>query len=134
MSPSTARAPVGLSIIGWLAIISGVFQFLAGLLFLFAKDDIQESASAYSSDELTAIGIASIVFGLIYIFVGRGFLRLSGFALALGLFFSGLGTIGGAVVILTNGLGDLHYSVVLSFLINLVVLLACWSGFRARAS
>ena len=127
------RAPVGVRVIGWLIIISGALQVAAGIAILALRDDVVEQAPDYSDGEVSAIAIAAIVFGLIYLLVGRGFLRLSRLALGLGLLVGGIGVVVNAAVLLANGPGDAHEALLFSFLTNLVVLAASWSGLRARS-
>ena len=127
------RAPIGTRVVGWLIIISGVLQIAAGIVILAVRDDITSETPDYSSGEVTAVAIAAIVFGLVYLFVGRGFLHLSRIALGLGLLFGGLGVVINAAVLLANGAGDAHATLFTSFLLNLLVLAASWSGLRARA-
>ena len=81
---------------------------------------------------ITGFGIAAIVIGLIYVLVGRGFLRLNAFALTLGLIFSGLAVIGDLGFLIVND--SHHVSVIASLVINAVVLLAVCSGFSARGA
>jgi hypothetical protein len=81
---------------------------------------------------VATVGLVAIIFGLVYLLIGRGFIRLSRVALGLGLIFGGLGVVFDAALILANGVGDAHASLVVSFLINLLVLTASWTGLRAR--
>ena len=128
-----ARAPIGTKVVGWLIILSGVLQIAAGIVILAVRDDILDEAPDYSSGEVTFIAIVALVFGLVYLFVGRGFLHLSRIALGLGLLFGGIGVVVNAAVLLANDPGDAHATLFVSFLINLLVLAASWSGLRARA-
>jgi len=126
------RAPIGTRVVGWLIMISGVLQVAAGIAILILQDDITDQAPDYSSGEVTTIGLIAIIFGLVYLLIGRGFTKLSRVALGLGLVFGGLGVVFNAAMILANGVGDAHSTLVVSFLINLLVLAASWSGLRAR--
>jgi hypothetical protein len=126
------RTPAGTRVVGWLIIVSGFLQVAAGIAIVAMQDDITDQAPDYSSGEVTGIGIVAILFGVVYMFVGRGFLRLSRIALGLGLLFGGVGTVINAAVLLANGPDDADETLIVSFLINLVVLAASWSGLRAR--
>lgn len=126
------RAPIGTRVVGWLIIVSGALQIAAGVLILILQDDITNEAPDYSGTEVTTIGLLAIIFGLVYLLIGRGFTRLSRVALGLGLLFGGLGVVFNAAMILANGVADAHATLVVSFLINLLVLAASWSGLRSR--
>lgn len=129
-----ARAPIGTRVVGWLIIVSGALQIVAGILILILQDDITDNAPDYSSGEVTIVGLVAIIFGLVYLLIGRGFTKLSRVALGLGLIFGGLGVVFNAAMILANGVNDAHATLVVSFLINLLVLAASWSGLRSRHS
>lgn len=124
------RAPGLLRLAGWLTILSGVVQVTIGALLIAFRDDVLEKVREYSSAELTGVAIAAIVVGLVYVLVGRGFLRLNSFALSLGVSFSGLAIVGDAIFLISNQSN--HSGVLLSLAINVVVLLAAASGFSAR--
>ena len=128
----TQRAPIGTRLVGWLIIVSGLVQIVAGVAIIALQDDITDQAPDYSSGEVIAIGIVAVAFGLVYLFVGRGFLHLSRLALGLGLLFGGVGVVIDAAILLANGVGDAHEALLFSFFTNLVVLAASWSGLRAR--
>ena len=130
----TQRAPIGTRLVGWLIIVSGLVQIVAGVAIIALQDDITDQAPDYSSGEVIAIGIVAVVFGLVYLFVGRGFLHLSRLALGLGLLFGGVGVVIDAAILLANGVGDAHEALLFSFFTNLVVLAASWSGLRAQAT
>lgn len=127
----TERRPFLLTIVGWLTVISGILQVLVGVLLLAFKGDVLRETSDYTSDELTTYAIAAIVIGAIYWLVGRGLLRLSGIALGLGLVVSTLALAGNIVFLFSNG-SD-HTGVVVSLIVNVVVFVACLSGFNARS-
>ncbi len=127
----TQRRPFLLTLVGWLTVISGALQMLAGVLLLIFRDDVLQETSQYTEGELTGYAIAAVVVGAIYWLVGRGMLRLSGFALALGLIVSALALAGNVVFLLSND-GN-HGSILAGLLINAVVLVACVSGFNARS-
>jgi hypothetical protein len=127
------RAPIGVRVIGWLIILSGALQVAAGILIIAIRDDVTEQAPDYSTGEVTAIAIVAILFGLVYLLVGRGFLRLSRIALGLGLLVAGTGIVIDAAILLANGVSDVHEALLFSFFANLVVLAASWSGLRERA-
>lgn len=127
----TQRRPFLLTVVGWLTVIVGMLQVLAGILLLIFKDDVMRETSQYSSDEVTAFAIATIVIGSIYWLVGRGFLRLSGFALGLGVVVSALALVGNIAFLLSND-GN-HGGVFSSLVLNAIVFVACISGFNARS-
>lgn len=77
----SGRAPFGVRVIGWLIIVSGTLQIAVGIAIIALRDDVTDQAPEYSTGEVTAIAIAAVAFGLIYLLVGRGFLRLSRLAL-----------------------------------------------------
>jgi len=123
------RRPILLSIVGWITVISGLLQILAGILLLILKDDVVQE-SAFTSDEVTALAIVALVVGLIYFLVGRGMLNLNAFALGLGVVVSALAL--GANLIYLLGSNDNHGGLIASMIVNVIVLVACVSGFGAR--
>ncbi len=126
------HAPALLRVVGWLTILSGLLQIAAGVLLIVFRDDVLDKVHDYSSNELTAFAIGAIVLGLVYLVVGRGFLRLNSFALGLGLVVSTLGLAGDVIFLLSNDSN--HSSVVSSIVVNVIVLLATGSGFAARGA
>jgi hypothetical protein len=126
-----ARRPVLLTIVGWLTLLVGLLEVFAGVLVLIFKDNVLNETAQLTSDEVTAFAIAAIVIGLIYFFVGRGFLRLSGFALGLGLVVSTLAIVGNVLYMVSDD-GD-QAGIVFSLILNVIVLIACVSGFNARS-
>ena len=126
-----ARRPVLLTIVGWFTLLAGLLEVFAGVLVLIFKDNVLNETAQLTSDEVTAFAIAAIVIGLIYFFVGRGFLRLSGFALGLGLVVSTLAIVGNVLYMVSDD-GD-QAGIVFSLILNVIVLIACVSGFNARS-
>ncbi len=124
----TERRPVLLSIVGWITVISGLLQILAGILVLALNDDVVQETS-FTSDEVTGLGIAALVFGLIYLLVGRGMLNLNRFALGLGVVVSILGILGNVVYVFGE---EGTTSLIAGLILNVIVLIACLSGFSAR--
>lgn len=125
------RRPFLLTLVGWLTVISGALQMIAGVLLLIFRDDVLQETSQYTEGELTGYAVAAVVVGAIYWLVGRGMLRLSGFALGLGLLVSALALAGNIAFLVSND-GD-HGSIVAGLIINAVVFIACISGFKARS-
>lgn len=125
------QRPFLLTLVGWLTVISGALQMLAGVLLLIFRDDVLRETSQYTEGELTGYAIAAVVVGAIYWLVGRGFLRLSGFALGIGLVVSALAVAGNIVFLLSNDAN--HGSVIVGLAINVIVFIACLSGFNARS-
>ena len=123
------RRPVLLSIVGWITVISGILQMIGGIVLLVANDDVVRE-TAFTADEVTGFGIGALVVGFIYLLVGRGMLNLNGFALGLGVFVSVLGIIGNLIYLL--GEDGSHGSFIVSLILNVIVLVACLSGFSAR--
>ncbi|UJA19122.1 hypothetical protein HJD18_02135 [Thermoleophilia bacterium SCSIO 60948] len=134
MSSSTHPRPgFGVSVVGALTMFSGILNVVAGIILLFTREDINGDFPSLSEGEIALFGVAAIVFGLIYILVGRGMLRMSRFALGLGLLVAGINLVSGVLLIIFEGISNLHYSILVSTLISLVVFLILSSGF-SRAS
>ena len=130
IAPPPAQKPPLLEFIGWVTIILGFFQMVIGLMTLIFRGDVLDNVDAYSSGEVTAIAVGAIIIGGIYVLVGRGFLSLNPVALVIGVIFGSLGVIGDLVLMFNND-GN-HFSIFISLLINLIVLIAASSGFSAR--
>ncbi len=126
----SASTPPLLKVVGWVTVISGALQVLAGILVLAFRGDVLDAVPEYTSTEITGFAIATIVVGSIYFLVGRGYLHLNAFALWLGLAVSSLGVIGDVILLFANDSN--HSSVVISLVLNLIVLVAVSSGFSAR--
>jgi hypothetical protein len=126
------RAPFVLSAVGWLTILSGIVQVVAGILLLAFRDDVLDEIDQYTSGELSWFGVAAIVIGLIYIMVGRGFLHLNAFALTLGFVLSSLAIIGDVIFLGSNDAN--HAGIVVSLVLNVIVFLAGIAGFSARSA
>jgi hypothetical protein len=121
--------PLLLTIVGWITILLGLLEIAGGVLLLVFRDNALDETS-FTGDELTAITIVVFVVGLIYVLVGRGMLRLNAFALGLGLVVSAL-ALGANLIYLFSVDAD-HSGLVGNLVVNLIVLFACVSGFRAR--
>jgi hypothetical protein len=124
----TERRPILLTLVGWITVIGGLMQMLAGVLLLVLKDDAVRESS-FSSDEITVLAIIALVAGLIYFLVGRGMLNLNAFALGLGVVVSAIALLGNLLYLFDN---DAHAPIVINAALNFIVLFACLSGFAAR--
>lgn len=136
MTSSTRPRPgFGVSLVGALTMFSGILNVVAGIILLFAREDISADFPRLSTGEIALFGVAAIIFGLVYILVGRGMLRMSRLALGLGLLVSGINLVSGVLLIVFEGISNLHYSILVSTLVSLIVFLILFSGFgRASAA
>lgn len=123
-------APGGVSIVAVLAIIIGIIQLLGGLALLLFNGDVD----GWSSGEAVFAGIIMLISGAIYLWVGRGLLRLNPTALMIGLFVSGLRIVYDVVWIIAIGISGIGFSGVVNLVVNVVVFGALWSGRRAFAA
>ena len=119
----------GLTAVGVLTMLSGFVNVIVGIVLLFARNDINADFPKLSTGEIALYAVAAIIFGLIYILVGRGMLRMSRVAIGLGLLVSGINLAGGVILIVVEGLSNLHGSILVSTLVSLVVFLILLSGF-----
>ncbi|MBX5443252.1 MAG: hypothetical protein IRZ32_17215 [Solirubrobacteraceae bacterium] len=129
MAASERSAPGGVALVGILAIIIGVIQLIAGILLLIFNGDVD----GYSSTEAVIAGIVLLIAGAIYLWVGRGLLRLNRVAYAIGLFVLAFRAAYDLVFLIAVGLDGIGFSGLISLVVNLLLLAALWSGRDAFA-
>lgn len=123
-SRSGTDVPGGVAVVAVLAIIIGVIQIIGGVLMLIFNGDVD----GYSSGQAVIYGILTLVVGLIYLWVGRGLLRLDGSALFVGLFVSGVRLIFDIIWLIVVGLDGIGFAGLITLVINAIVFAALWSG------
>jgi FtsH-binding integral membrane protein len=64
--------PFGVSLIGWLMILNGIFSIAVGALILSHKGQTFIAALDIADSDLNAYGIATIVVGAVVLLVGLG--------------------------------------------------------------
>ena len=109
-----SRKPGGVTLVQWLAYISGGLQILGGILFLTLRNDV-EIRVHYSTTEVWIIAVVAIVIGLITWTVATSYARGSRLAMYLV----------GAVALLNLGSSIgyifLHPAHVIAGLINIAI-------------
>lgn len=81
-APDTRR-PAGVTLIAVLIWLSGILNLIGGIILVVTRDNVDvERQLQTNSDTLLALGIVSIVIGLIILSVAGGIRRGSGFARA----------------------------------------------------
>ena len=128
---STPRSdvPDGVRFVAYFAAIVGVLELIAGIAVIAAREDL----NGFSSGQALAVGIALLIVGGVYLLVSRGLLHLAGWALFVGLFFSGLKATWDVVSLVAFGIDGLGFGVIVSLAINLIIFFALWSGRDAFA-
>jgi len=120
-------APGGVAVVAVLAIIVGILQLIGGVLLLIFNGDVD----GYSSTEAVIAGIVFLIAGLIYLWVGRGLLRLNRLAYMIGLLVTAFRAAYDLGFLIAVGLDGIGFSGLVSLIFNVVVFGALWSGRQA---
>jgi hypothetical protein len=116
--------PGGVTVVAMLAIVVGIVELFAGIVMVIFSDDV----SGYSTTSAIVFGILTFVVGAIYLWVGRGLLKLDPGAWMVGLFISGLRAVYDVVWLIVLGLDGIGITTLIALVINLLVFAALWSG------
>lgn len=116
--------PGGVTVVAMLAIVVGIVELLAGVVIVVVSGDV----SGYSTASAIVFGILTLLVGAIYIWVGRGLLRLDPSAWMVGLFISGLRAVYDVVWLIVLGLDGIGITTLVTLVVNLLVFGALWSG------
>lgn len=127
---SRRGTPAGVSIVAVLAMIVGVVEVLGGIAMIVFHGDVH----GYSHTDAVIFGVVTLIVGLIYLWVGRGLLKLDPTALFIGLLVSGLRLAYDVVWLVVLGLDGIGITGVVALVVNACVFLALWSGRDAFAS
>ena len=120
-------APGGVAVVAVLAIIVGILQLIGGVLLLIFNGDVD----GYSSTEAVIAGIVFLIAGLIYLWVGRGLLRLNRLAYMIGLLVTAFRAAYDLGFLIAVGLDGIGFSGLVSLIFNVVVFGALGSGRQA---
>ncbi|HMJ03625.1 MAG TPA: hypothetical protein VK506_11815 [Conexibacter sp.] len=116
--------PGGVTVVAMLAIVIGIVELFAGVVMIVFSGDV----SGYSTTAAIVFGIVTLVVGLIYVWVGRGLLKLDPAAWMVGLFVSGLRAVYDVVWLIVLGLDGIGITTLIALVVNLLVFAALWSG------
>lgn len=116
--------PGGVAFVAILALAIGVVEVIGGLIMLIFNSDVD----GYSATGAVVFGIVTLIVGAIYVWVGRGLLRLNPTALFIGLFVSGLRLVYDVVWLIIFGIDGIGFTGIITLVINAAVFAALWSG------
>jgi hypothetical protein len=121
---SSTDVPGGVTVVAMLAMVIGVVELIAGVVLVIASGDVH----GYSTTSAIVFGIVTFVVGAIYVWVGRGLLKLDPAAWMVGVFISGFRAIYDLVWLLVLGLDGIGVTTLIALIVNLLVFAALWSG------
>lgn len=121
---SPTDVPGGVTVVAMLAIVVGIVQLLGGIVLIVFSGDVH----GYSTTSAVVFGVVTLVVGLIYLWVGRGLLRLDAGAWFVGAFISGFRAVYDLVWLLVLGLDGIGVATLLALIVNALVFVALWSG------
>lgn len=116
--------PGGVTVVAMLAIIVGIVQLVGGVVLIVLSGDV----SGYSTTAAIVFGAITLVVGLIYLWIGRGLLRLDASAWMVGLFISGLRATYDLVWLIVLGIDGIGVTTLIALIVNALVFVALWSG------
>lgn len=134
MNTSTARRPVGVTIVGVLMIIAGALTVIAGILALVG------AASGASADingvgigpaGFTATGIIAIIIGALNILLAFGILRGNNTVRVIVTILQVISLVG-AVWALVSGTGTM-WSNIQNIVIPIIIIALLWAGEKTKA-
>jgi hypothetical protein len=131
MAARTERqgTPGGVAVVAILALIVGVIGIADGIVMIVFNGDVH----GYSAGSAVIYGIVTVLVGAIYVWVGRGLMRLDPTALFIGLFVSGIRLVFDLVWLLVTGLDGIGLNTLIALIFNLLIFAALMSGRRAFA-
>ena len=121
---SPTDVPGGVTVVAMLAMVVGIVELFAGIVMIVFSGDVH----GYSATSAIVFGILTFLVGAIYLWVGRGLLRLDPSAWMVGVFISGFRAIYDLVWLLVLGLDGIGVTSLIALVINLLVFAALWSG------
>jgi hypothetical protein len=119
--------PGGVSVVAMLAIVVGIVELLAGAVMIVFSGDV----SGYSTTAAIVFGIVTLLVGVIYLWVGRGLLKLDPAAWMVGLFVAGFRATYDVIWLIVLGLDGIGVTTLIALVVNLLVFAALWSGRNA---
>ncbi|TQM64521.1 hypothetical protein [Humibacillus xanthopallidus] len=128
----SGNRPLGVTVLSVLTLLIGVTDIIAGLLFVFTRNNREVQASAQTSAEVLLIaGVVYLVIGLIYLAVARGLWQGSNGSRIVVNVVSVINLAAG-VWLLTQSAGSTRLQAAISILLAVILLLIVNSG-RAKA-
>lgn len=128
----SGNRPVGVTLLSVLALLIGVTDVIAGLLFVFTRNNPEVKASAHTSAEVLLIaGVVFLVLGLVYLAVARGLWHGSNGSRIIVNVVAVINLAAG-IWLLTQSTGSTRLQAVVSILLAVILLLVVNSG-RAKA-
>jgi hypothetical protein len=122
--------PGGTALVAVLAIVIGIIGIADGIIMIIFNGDVH----GYSSGSAVIFGIVTALVGAIYLWVGRGLLRLDPNALFIGLFVSGIRVVFDVIWLIVYGLDGIGLNTLIALIVNAIVFLALMSGRSAFAN
>lgn len=119
--------PGGVMVVAMLAIVVGVVELFAGVVLIVFSGDV----SGYSTTAAIVFGILTLLVGAIYIWVGRGLLKLDPAAWMVGLFVAGFRATYDLIWLIVLGLDGIGVATLIALVVNVLVFVALWSGRNA---
>jgi hypothetical protein len=121
--------PGGVAVVAVIAIVIGIVGIADGIVMIIFNGDVH----GYSSGAAIIFGIVTLLVGAIYLWVGRGLLRLDPTALFIGLFVSGIRVVFDVIWLIIYGLDGIGLNTLIALIVNAFVFLALMSGRNAFA-
>ncbi len=116
--------PGGVTVVAMLAMVIGIVELFAGVALIIFSGEV----SGYSTTAAIVFGIITLLVGAIYVWVGRGLLKLDPAAWMVGLFVSGLRATYDVVWLIVLGIDGIGVTTLIALIVNLLVFAALWSG------
>jgi len=112
------------TVVAMLAIVAGIVELVAGIVLVIFSGDVH----GYSTGSAVVFGIVTAIVGAIYVWVGRGLLRLDTGAWFVGAFISGFRAVYDLIWLIVLGLDGIGITTLIALIINVLVFAALWSG------
>ena len=122
--PRRRGTPGGVAIVGVLAMIVGVIQILGGIAMVVFNGHVH----GYSHADAVVFGLVTLLVGVIYVWVGRGLLKLNPTALFIGLVVSGIRLAYDVVWLIAFGADGIGFTGIITLAFNLAIFIALWTG------
>lgn len=121
---SPTDVPGGVAVVAMLAMVVGIVELAAGVVVVIVSGDVE----GYSTTAAIVFGVVTFLVGAIYVWVGRGLLKLDQTAWTVGLFISAFRSIYDLVWLLVLGIDGVGVTSLIALVVNLLVFVALWSG------
>ncbi len=121
---SPTDVPGGVTVVAMLAMVVGIVELIAGIVLVIFSGSVH----GYSTGSAIVFGIVTALVGAIYIWVGRGLLRLDTGAWFVGAFVSGFRAVYDLIWLLVLGLDGIGITTLIALIVNVLVFAALWAG------